>query len=278
MPDSPDRRYSRDELRAIFQRAAARQEAVQAIGRTEQDGLTLAELKQIGAESGIDPAHVAAAAMELERPPGDDSYSRLAGGPTQLRVERVVPGPASDVVWTTMIDELRRTYHNRPGTVKQVGTAWEWTLGWEGADVRAALRSEGEMAQIVLSQSLKATAAIGPSLAMGFGLSALLFAGISALEGSGLAQWDFAFFGLAALISFFAGRLFHGVYAQKQEKKLERLTDRLELIALKDREAAALEAASETARAGTQPDAPLLDDMEERSEASATERRQRSRS
>ena len=65
MASSNNRRYSEKEIQAIFRRATERQEAM---GTADPHrGLTLDELKAIGAESGIDPAHVEAAVADIER-------------------------------------------------------------------------------------------------------------------------------------------------------------------------------------------------------------------
>src|SRR5690606_34000637 len=63
-----DRRYTEAELHAIFERAAKRQEEARRAEAASHGGLTLAELQEIGEASGIDPAHVAAAAAELSAP------------------------------------------------------------------------------------------------------------------------------------------------------------------------------------------------------------------
>jgi hypothetical protein len=64
MAPSNNRRYTEQEIQAIFRRATERQEAT---GSADPHrGLTLDELKAIGAESGIDPAHVEAAAVDIE--------------------------------------------------------------------------------------------------------------------------------------------------------------------------------------------------------------------
>jgi hypothetical protein len=63
-----DRRYSDEEAARIFERAASA-EAQRPRAPTGQ-GLTLADLQQIGVEAGIEPALVAQVAHELEHRPG----------------------------------------------------------------------------------------------------------------------------------------------------------------------------------------------------------------
>jgi hypothetical protein len=122
------RRYSQDEIQAIFRRAAERQQA--AAHPEERAGLTLPELEAIGAESGLDPAHVAAAARDLERiggPPAPRSLlERLYGTDTRLTVERTLPGAMDEAAWTDAVKALRAAFDAK-GTADAVGTLREWS-------------------------------------------------------------------------------------------------------------------------------------------------------
>jgi len=96
---STSRRYTDDEVHAIFERAAARQEEATHAEEASRAGLSLEELKEIGAEAGIDPAHIALAANELAvrgaaaETKADES---LLGIPTRIGATRVIHGHVAD--------------------------------------------------------------------------------------------------------------------------------------------------------------------------------------
>ena len=89
-----ERRYSEAELHAIFERAAKRQEEARHAEAASRGQLTLAELQEIGEASGIDPAHVAAAARELASPV--PAEKRVLGFPAEVRRTRLITGPVTD--------------------------------------------------------------------------------------------------------------------------------------------------------------------------------------
>ena len=72
-----ERRYSDEEVAAIFERAAKSQAGLQRQQQPHalQHGMTLAELQQIGRDVGIPPELVARAARDID----------LAGRPTERK-------------------------------------------------------------------------------------------------------------------------------------------------------------------------------------------------
>lgn len=117
MPD--ERRFTEDEARAIFAHAARVSPPV-----PSTSGLTLAELQRAGAEAGLDPAAVAAAAVSLAR---DEPAPKTTWGmPTELRRRRVFPSGVDDAAWEAMVGHLREVYGG-PGTAGQTGRVREWT-------------------------------------------------------------------------------------------------------------------------------------------------------
>ncbi|PAP78339.1 hypothetical protein [Rubrivirga marina] len=115
--------FTEDEARQIFARAAERQHAVEARG----EELSLEELQAIGAEAGLDPAHVAAAVAELrDGPPTEPVVA--AGVDLTPRVVRVVPGELTDDVWAQAIARFRRTF-GAQGIPTEIGRVREWTSG-----------------------------------------------------------------------------------------------------------------------------------------------------
>lgn len=115
-----ERRYDGPEIEEIFRRATERDQAPRrALDR--DDGLTLAELQEIGREVGIAPARVADAASALGRP---------SGSPLPLSVSRTVPLPRepTDEEWERLVADLRATFR-AAGRVHRHGGLKGWTNG-----------------------------------------------------------------------------------------------------------------------------------------------------
>ena len=121
-------RFSEDEARRIFARAAERQGAA----APDADGLTLDELRAIGEASGIDPEHVAAAVAEI-RAPAPEPASPLLGVPPRVHRARVVPGALTGAAWAEIVGDLRDTFR-QTGTATDLGDAREWTTSTYGRD------------------------------------------------------------------------------------------------------------------------------------------------
>ncbi len=145
MSSSPHQRhYSEEEIQAIFRRATERQEA--AGSAHPHRGLTLDELKAIGAESGIDPAHVEAAVAEIERGDMDAGslslLERVYGLPASIRVEHIVPGSMDDATWDDAVDVLRSVFNTR-GQDETIGPIREWSaFTSSGFDYRALFEDD----------------------------------------------------------------------------------------------------------------------------------------
>ena len=120
-----ERRYSEDDVHRILS-LAAEAEAT-AVGSGERQW-TLAEIQRAGAEAGIAPAAVVAAAVALESQaaaPGDQRYLGLP-----VAVSRAVPleRPLSDEDWGRLVAQLRDTFAAQ-GRVEVMGARREWRNG-----------------------------------------------------------------------------------------------------------------------------------------------------
>lgn len=115
------RRYSEADTRRVFARAAEMHRA-----DAPDDGLTLAELQEIGRAAGLDPAHVAAAVAGLDAPADARDGASFLGVPAVRRWTRVLPLPVSDPAWEAIVADLRRTF-KQPGVPSQIGRVREWT-------------------------------------------------------------------------------------------------------------------------------------------------------
>lgn len=121
-----DRRFSDDEVSEIFRRAAeASQDAASALPSAE--GLTLAELQDIGRQAGLAPEVVADAARSLERQE-PRFRSQLMG--FTVGVGRTVPlgRKVTDEEWERLVVRLRDTFDAK-GTFRVDGSLRQWTNG-----------------------------------------------------------------------------------------------------------------------------------------------------
>jgi hypothetical protein len=273
-----DRRYSEAELHAIFERAAKRQEEAQRAEAASRGALTLAELQEIGAASGIDPAHVAAAAAELSVPPRDDVHTFL-GAPTEVERTRVIPSDVSDEEWARIVAEVRRTFDD-DGSIGQIGQMREWTAvkrtsNNAGTAMRLTLEpAEGGGTRATLRQSARETAKTIGIVTAVHGAMALLFLALGFAADPELFVAAVLMGGVAlALVGGVRGWL--GYWGPKQEDRFDGVLDRIELIARTTE--------PEPERAAATPDAshaaPLgLDTLPEEDERTGTPERRRTRS
>ena len=121
-----DRRYDDDEAAEIFRKAAEGPQSLpsQAAGN---EGMTLAELKDIAREAGISPDLVESAARSLEIQPRASGRTFLG---LPIGVERTVAldHKLSDDEWERLVVQLRETFHAR-GSVASTGSFRQWTNG-----------------------------------------------------------------------------------------------------------------------------------------------------
>jgi hypothetical protein len=115
--------FSEKEIGLVLKRAAEIQGKQP---RTTGYGLSMEELQQLAAESGLDPELVVAAALELD---SDDAAegTNWWGGPLTLTLVRVVEGPLSDDTWEEMLAVLRRQY-KETGITEQRGSTRQWSF------------------------------------------------------------------------------------------------------------------------------------------------------
>ncbi len=121
-----ERRYSDDEVSAIFLTAA---EGTQSPTRPgpPSDGLTLADLQEIGREVGIAPEAVAQAALALDVR-GQPASRTLLGLPIGVARTVALNRWLTDAEWDLLVVELREVFGAR-GTVKSHGSLREWRNG-----------------------------------------------------------------------------------------------------------------------------------------------------
>ena len=178
----PERRFSGEEIAEILRLATSTPsgEASAALAPA-RDGLTLAELQQIGTEVGIPPQQVAEAAQALVVRSPAPLPAPVLGMPRA--VSRTVPLPRglSEDGWDRLVVKLRETFGGA-GVVEIRGSLRSWKHG----DVEVHLEPASSGARVrMLSRRGDAMALLvggGVLLAMGGGLLSL-----AALTGEPLA-------------------------------------------------------------------------------------------
>ena len=121
-----ERRYSEDEVARIFERAAENQQSTKR-QLAPAEGMTLADLQEIGRDVGISPALVADAAKSLDAPKRQSTRS-LLGIPIGVGHTVELNRQLSQAEWDRLVVDLRETFDAR-GTVRSDGNFKQWTNG-----------------------------------------------------------------------------------------------------------------------------------------------------
>ena len=124
---SSKRRYTEKEIAQIFEEATRAQNETDE-KRGALQGLSLEELKQIGASTGIDPKHIARAAAGLYKQPHVFPVKKHLGIPIGVSRSIELPNTFSDQDWEQLVVDLRRTFKAK-GKTKQEGALREWSNG-----------------------------------------------------------------------------------------------------------------------------------------------------
>lgn len=121
-----ERRYDEDEVAQIFERATEAQKASLPASRGG-DGLTLAELQDVGREVGLTPELVARAARSLDmrsRPQDRKILGLPVGVGRTVELDR----PLTEAEWHRLVVDLRETFDAR-GKLSDQGAFKQWTNG-----------------------------------------------------------------------------------------------------------------------------------------------------
>lgn len=120
----PERQYNKEQVAAIFDRAS---QVERAALPAPTEGLTLAELQEIGQEVGISPESISLAAQSLDQPAAP-AAPKVFG--IQIGVARTVEldRRLSESDWEALVADLRTTFHAR-GKLRIDGPFRQWTNG-----------------------------------------------------------------------------------------------------------------------------------------------------
>ena len=267
---SKKRLYSDTEISAVLKRAA---ELHRDQGPTDTSGLTLAELEQIAAEVGIDPAFVKTAATELEEGRTDTGF-HLWGGPLSVDLERIVEGEVSEAKWEEIVMEIRLIF-GAAGQTGQLGRSLEWIHGDQtGERAHVTLTPMAGQTRIrIFTRMTDWAVGIHAPLVAASTIPAIVLVALLQL---GLVL-NTGVFLLTVATAFMLARLAFGTLARRQERKARKLLARLDdLIA--EPEAAPAEPVEHTAiEQADRIDTSLLADVADPEEIPSARRRERQR-
>ncbi len=140
-----ERRYSDEEVALILRRAV--DPAADGSEGEPGRGLTLAELKEIGAEAGIDATRIetAAGSLALRRP--RPVTGAVLGMPTTVQLERRVPVPLTRERLPELLNLIRSEFA-RQGIVEEVLGGFEWRARSAMGGRYVSIRPEGNATRI----------------------------------------------------------------------------------------------------------------------------------
>jgi hypothetical protein len=121
------RKYPDEEVREIFDMATTGGDAHRPAVPGE-DGLTLADLQEVGVEVGLDPQRIAQAALVVDS--RGDLRPRQTSLGLPISVGRIIelPRAVTDHEWDILVSTFRETFGSR-GRVRLHGGSREWSHG-----------------------------------------------------------------------------------------------------------------------------------------------------
>lgn len=121
-----ERRFNEAEVAAIFERATEAEQSSQ-LPRPSSEGMTLAQIQEIGREVGISPEQVNYAARTIEAV-GQPASRKFLGLPIGVGLDVDLGRKLSDGEWERFVVDLRETFAAR-GKLTQQGSLRQWTNG-----------------------------------------------------------------------------------------------------------------------------------------------------
>ena len=217
-----DRRYDDDEVAAIFQKAAEGPQSAP-LQSAREDGMTLAELQDIGREVGISPEAVASAARSLENRPRGGARSFL-GLPIGVERSVVLDRRLTEAEWDRLVVELREVFNAR-GSVKSDGSFRQWTNG----NLQALLEPTANGHRLRLSTvkgNVRLSMAAGAAM---LGVSAVMAITAAAAGTLGSVMPEIAMMSLFGVGAVANGTLRLPGWARQRGRQMDAITSRLAL-------------------------------------------------
>lgn len=219
-----ERRYRDDEVREIFG-LAANEEAADRPRRSDPDGLTLADLQDIGREVGLEPTRIAQAAATLDVRRAVLPRRTSWGMP--VAVGRIVelPRAPTEHEWEQLVAELRMTFRAR-GRVTSHGSLREWSNG----NLHACVEPAGGGYRLRLGTLKGDAMPLNAAGVAGVGFGAMFF-GVLLMAGE---LTDGAFvpmmFGAAGVGALVSNWLRLPRWADTRERQMEYIADRVRAL------------------------------------------------
>lgn len=217
-----ERKFTDREVRDILKRAVERPPSRTLV---QGDGLSLAQLKAVGQEVGIDPARIEEAARAVTTARGGRA-EHILGAPMAFHLERTVSGELRPGDAPEMLSLIRRTM-GRHGDVDQIHDSLEWTSKGDAGSRLITVASRDGRTTIRASANLTPLAVVTylPAGLLGLFASAL---GIGAAEAGSAV----GLLGLAALpVLYVSVRAILATFWRSESSKLRRVVDELAQMA-----------------------------------------------
>jgi hypothetical protein len=224
--DTPidERKFTDREVREILKKAV---EKAPAHALARGDGLSLAELKEIGSEVGIDPARLDEAARDLVSE-GSKRPNPVIGAPLILNFERRVEGEIDPDDAPQVLALIRRTM-GQQGEASEIRGSLEWSVKGESGERFVTLTSKDGSTTVSGSANLTSAAVLTyvPPGLVGVISSAIGFTQAADAE----SQIGMIFFSAALPMLYLALRTILRKITSSESAKLQRVVDELARLA-----------------------------------------------
>lgn len=225
MADTPidERRFTDQEVGEILKRAARDTSSSTPVKRA---GLSLAELKAIGDEVGIDPDRLADAAHAVALESGNRPNGFL-GGPTVLNFERKVRGEVDPADTPEVLSVIRRNI-GQQGEASEIHGSLEWNANGETGSRYVTLSSRDGTTTITSSANLSNMAILTfvPAGALGLIFTAV---GLTTFIKDGSTAGLVVFFVLLPVL-YTILRTIMSRFATAESSRLQRVVDELAIL------------------------------------------------
>jgi hypothetical protein len=219
-----ERKYREEEVSEIFALATSAQGSTLP-APTGQEGLTLAELQEVGHEVGLPPERVAQAAATLDARGATLPRQKMLGFPVSAGRVVELPRAATDREWQFLLAELRETFGAK-GEVSAHGSVREWSNG----NLHAVLE-ETEAGHRLRMGTYKGNAVeLNVMGAAFFGMAIMILAALISKGKTGVELFFPAFFAAAGTTALGANLLRLPRWAGEREQQMEHIAGRAQAL------------------------------------------------
>jgi hypothetical protein len=223
-PSSDARRFSDREVRLILKEAAELQER-ETGDRIGRDGMTLAELEQVAADVGLDPALVRRAAARVDT--GVHDIPTFAAAPMRVILEREVEGELPESSHEEIVDTVRRVT-GQLGAVSIIGKTITWGLREGGEAWQVVIAARNGRTIVRVENNLAELASVVQGVSLAASILGVMVGGGVAYEIAG--GWMHAVSGAAAALAsiWLGGRFGFRAGERSARRAATRLLDAVE--------------------------------------------------